>query len=84
MTNMNQKPEDAQKLNAEIKKAWPKLSDDDIKLCSTNHDQFFSRLKEKQGVSREDGEKKLQELEKACGCSTSSCGSEKPGAVKAA
>ncbi len=83
MTNMNQKPENAQKLNAEIKKTWSKLSDDDIKLCETNRDQFFAKLKEKQNVSKEDGEKKLQELEKSCGCGTS-CGSEKSSAVKAA
>lgn len=78
MTNMNQNPtqnpENAQKLHAEIKKTWSKLSDDEIKLSQSNRDQFFAKLKEKQGVSKEDGEKKLQELEKSCGCGTS-CGS---------
>jgi hypothetical protein len=83
MTNMNQKPEDAQKLHAEIKKTWSKLSDDDIKLAGTNRDQFFAKLHEKQAVSKADGEKKLQELEKACGCGPS-CGTQKPDATKAA
>ncbi len=83
MTNLNQKPEDTQKLNAEIKKTWNKLSDDDIKLCGTNRNQFLDKVKEKQGVSREDGEKKLQELEKSCGCGTS-CGTGKSDAAKAA
>jgi uncharacterized protein YjbJ (UPF0337 family) len=88
MTNMNQNTSKDQnqdkslKLNAAIKETWSKLSDDDIKLYNGNRDQFFAKLKEKHSVSKEDGEKKLQEIEKSCAamCSTT----EKTGAVKAA
>ncbi len=93
MTNMNQnqnqspnKTENADKIlkfNAKIKETYSKLSDDDIKLYNGNRDQFFSKLKEKQNVSQEDGEKKMQEIEQSCGCGSSS-GSEKTAAVKAA
>lgn len=87
MTNMDQKqnqnPEKTQRLYAEIKKTWGKLSDDDAKLSQTDRGQFFVKLQEKQNVSKEDGERKLQELEKSCGCGIS-CSSEKSDAVKAA
>ncbi|MDD3021879.1 MAG: hypothetical protein PHX61_13005 [Alphaproteobacteria bacterium] len=61
----------AAKLHAKIKETWSKLGDDDIKLYDSNRAQFFSKLKEKQNVSKEDAMKKIQELEKACGCSSS-------------
>jgi len=78
MSNMDQKmtkpagmaTDSAAKLHAEIKKTWSKLSDEEIKLYESRPDQFFAKLKEKQNVSREDGVKKIQELEKACGCGT--------------
>lgn len=56
------------KLHAQIKQTWSKLSDDDIKLYEGRQDQFFAKLQEKQNVSKVDGQKKMQELEKACGC----------------
>lgn len=64
--------ENIAKLQAEIKKTWNKLSDDDVKLYENKRDQFFAKLQEKQNVSREDGQKKMQELEKACGCGSAS------------
>ncbi len=76
MSNMDQSmnkagsPDNTVKLHAEIKKTWSKLSDDDIKLYSDKRDQFFAKLTEKQGVSKEDGQKKMQEIEKSCGCGT--------------
>ncbi len=76
MSNMDQSmnkagsPDNTVKLDAEIKKTWSKLSDDDIKLYSDKRDQFFAKLTEKQGVSKEDGQKKMQEIEKSCGCGT--------------
>lgn len=60
--------ESAAKLQAQIKQTWGKLNDEDIKLYEGKPDQFFAKLKEKQNVSKEDGQKKMQELEKACGC----------------
>jgi uncharacterized protein YjbJ (UPF0337 family) len=87
MTNMNQNtnnPDAADKtakFNAKIKETWSKLNDDDIKLYSSNRDQFLAKLKEKQSVSKEDAEKQLLEMEKSC---ATACNTEKTGAVKAA
>jgi uncharacterized protein YjbJ (UPF0337 family) len=63
----------AEKISAEIKKSWNKLSDDDAKLFPAQADKFFAALKEKQGVSKEDGQKRLDEIKASCG----SCSSEK-------
>ena len=87
MTNTNQnmnKPEasdKALKFNAKIKETWSKLSDDDIKLYNGSHDQFFAKLKEKHNLSKADGEKIIQEIEKTC---AAACSTEKTGAAKAA
>jgi galactose-1-phosphate uridylyltransferase len=55
-------------VSAEIKKSWSKLSDDDIKLYATQPDSFFTKLKEKQGINREDAQKRLAEIKSSCGC----------------
>jgi uncharacterized protein YjbJ (UPF0337 family) len=75
MTNTNPNPnmnkpasvDTDKKLSAKIKETWGKLGDEDIKLYSGNREQFFAKLKEKQGVSKEDAEKKIQEIEKSVG-----------------
>ncbi len=94
MTNMNPnltKAENADKFakfNAKIKETYSKLSDDDVKLYDGKRDQFFAKLQEKQNVSKEEGEKKMKEIEQSCGCGTSAnterSASEKSGNVKAA
>ncbi len=74
MTNMNQPAKTPDtgdknvKMNAKIKEAWSKLSEDDIKLYDANRAQFFAKVQEKQNVSKVDAEKRLAEIEKACGC----------------
>ncbi|MBU0800870.1 MAG: hypothetical protein KKA05_07670 [Alphaproteobacteria bacterium] len=55
----------APQLNAKIKATWSKLGDSDIKLYNEDRSQFFSKLKEKQNVSREDGERLIKEMEKS-------------------
>jgi uncharacterized protein YjbJ (UPF0337 family) len=75
MTNTNPNPnmnkpasvDTDKKLSAKIKETWGKLGDEDIKLYSGNREQFFAKLQEKQGVSKEDAEKKIQEIEKSVG-----------------
>lgn len=57
-------------MNVEIKKVWNKLTDEDIKLYDRQPDQFFSKLKEKHSVSKEDGQKRLQDIKTSCGCSS--------------
>lgn len=87
MTNTNQNMNKAEtsentlKFNAKIKETWSKLSDDDIKLYNGSRDQFFAKLKEKHSISKEDGEKRLQEIEKSC---AAACSTEKTGDTKAA
>ena len=56
----------AAKISKEIKATWSKLSDDDVKLYASSRDQFFAKLKEKESVSKDDAEKRLQEIEKTC------------------
>ena len=61
------KPETGDKnpqLAARMKETWSGLSDEDIKLYSSNREQFFTKLDEKQGVSKEDAQKRMQEIEK--------------------
>jgi len=57
----------AAKMNSEIRKSWDKLSDEDAKLFPAQADKFFEKLKEKQGVSKEDGQKRLDEIKASCG-----------------
>jgi uncharacterized protein YjbJ (UPF0337 family) len=87
MTNENQNTNAPAKVdkfaafNAKIKETYSKLSDDDVKLYDGKRDQFFTKLKEKQNVSKEDGEKQIKEIEQAC---DAACSSEKSGNTKAA
>jgi hypothetical protein len=74
-------PNKAAKFIEEIKEVWSKLSDDDAKLYESNRDQFFAVLKEKHDVSRLDGEKILQEIEKSC---VSACSKDATDVTKAA
>jgi uncharacterized protein YjbJ (UPF0337 family) len=64
-----QQPSDkGEKLHAEIKKNWSKLSDEEIRLYEKQPDQFFGKVKEKHGVSKEDAQKRLTEMKSSCGC----------------
>ena len=56
-------------LNAEIKKVWGKLSDEEIRMHDTQQDQFFGKIKEKHGLSKEDAQKRLTEIKTAYGSS---------------
>lgn len=69
--NMQQNSkENTEKLHKKIKETWSGLSDSDVKLYDGNRDEFFARLKEKINISKEDAQKKMQQLEKDCGCSS--------------
>ncbi len=52
-------------MGAKIKKEWSKLTDDDVGYLEANRDEFFARLEKKQGIRREQAEKRLNELKKA-------------------
>ena len=55
-------------LSAKIKQTWGRFSDADIALAKTQKDQFFAKLKDTYGLSKEDAQKRLGEMEKSCGC----------------
>lgn len=57
-------------VSAEMQKSWDKLSPEDMKLYETSPDKFFGVLKDKQGVTRENAEKRLTEIKNSCGCGT--------------
>lgn len=62
--------ENVEKLHKKIKETWSGLSDRDVELYDGDRDAFFAKLKEKNNISKEDAQKKLQQLEKDCGCSS--------------
>jgi uncharacterized protein YjbJ (UPF0337 family) len=77
MSNMNQNTnkventkENMEKMNKKIKETWSGLSDSDIKLYDGKREDFFAKLKEKSNISREDAQKKIEQLEKDCGCAS--------------
>lgn len=70
-TNATPEQMKVEKLQAEIKKNWSKLSDADIKLYDKQPDQFFAKVKELYGTSKEDAQKRLTEIKATCGCGSS-------------
>lgn len=62
--------ENNEKLYRKIKETWSGLNDSDVKLYDGKRDEFFAKLKEKANISKEDAQKKMQQLEKDCGCSS--------------
>jgi len=52
-------------MGAKIKKEWSKMTDDDLGYLEANRDEFFARLEKKQGIARDEAEKRLKEWNKA-------------------
>lgn len=65
-TKTSEQKDDA--LRAEIKKSWGKLSDADIGLYEKESDKFFSAIKEQYGTSKEEAQKKFEQIKTDCGC----------------
>jgi hypothetical protein len=72
-----------QKLNAELSKKFPKLSQQDIELYHNpaSHDKLFAKLQE-QGMSKVDAQRHLQDVEKSVDANGS--GAAKSDSVKPA
>ena len=70
MKQTSNSKENSDKLHKKIKETWSGLSDNDVKLYDGKRDEFFAKLKEKSNISKEDAQKKLQQLEKDCGCAS--------------
>ena len=58
----------AEKLSAEIKKTWNKLTDDDVKLLESDAAQFFAKIKEKHNLTQDEAQKRLTEIKASGGC----------------
>ncbi len=56
----------AEQLKGEFKKAWGKLTDNDLMLYEGKRDQFVGKVVEIQGIAKEDAEKKIKAIEDAC------------------
>ena len=65
--NKDQLEGKAEQLSAGIKKAWAKLTDNDVLLYKAEKEKFYGRIKELSGDTREIAEKKMKEIEKSCG-----------------
>ena len=57
------------RLRGKIKETWGRLSDDDIALASTKTDQFLAKVQQAYGLSKEDAQKRFDELKKTSGSS---------------
>lgn len=81
MYESSNKPEGhAQKLTAEIKKAFPKLSDEEIALQATAPDKFYEAVQTKQGIKKDEAEKTVKKMDADC---VAACATDK-GADKSA
>lgn len=60
----------AEQLKGKIKETWGRLTDDDIAMASGNRDKFLGKLQETYGLKKEEAQRRLEELESACGCSS--------------
>lgn len=62
--------EGTQKINAEFKKVFPKLTDSDLALykSSSNREKFIEIIVDKQGIDNATASKRLKEIEATCGC----------------
>lgn len=82
MTDVANKSEaHTQKMNAEIKKAFPKLSDEEIGFQASNPSKFYDAVKTKQNMAKDEAEKMVKKLDAECAasCATSKS-TDKPAA----
>lgn len=56
----------SQKLNAEIRKTWGKLTDEEIGFQSSKPDKFFEAVKTKYSINKDEAEKTVRKLEAEC------------------
>jgi uncharacterized protein YjbJ (UPF0337 family) len=53
----------SQKLSAEIKKTWGKLTDEEIGFQASKPDKFYEAVKTKYSISKDEAEKTVKKLE---------------------
>lgn len=65
--NTNQAEGKFEQIKGEIKKAWGRLTDNDIMLYNGQQDKFFGKIKELYGTSQKDAEKRIEAFQKMTG-----------------
>lgn len=67
MTDLaNKSQAHTQKMSAEIKKAFPKLSDEEIGFQASNPAKFYDAVKTKQNITKDEAEKTVKKLDAEC------------------
>lgn len=68
MNELSNKPSlpHTQKLNAEIKKAFPKLNDEELGYQASAPSKFYDAVKAKQGINKDEAEKTVKKLDAEC------------------
>jgi len=61
----------AQKLSAEIKKTWGKLSDEEISFQASKPDKFYEAVKTKYSINKDEAEKTVKKLDAECAAACS-------------
>lgn len=59
-----------EQIKGDIKKAWGRLTDNDIMLYNGQQDKFFGKIKELYGTSQKDAEKRIESFHKMTGSSS--------------
>ncbi len=63
--NKEQMSGNVQQLKGKIKETWGRLSDDDVALYEGKQDQFFGRLRKEYGLTKEEAEAQMGDIERA-------------------
>ena len=64
--SLNKSQAYTQKFSAELKKAFPKLNDEEIGYQATKPDKFYDAVKNKQSINRDEAEKTVKKLDAEC------------------
>ena len=51
-------------LKGKVKEQWGKLTDDDLDVIAGKKEQLLGKIQERQGISRNEAEKQLEEWQK--------------------
>lgn len=69
----------SQALNADIKKTWSRLTDEEIGFQASKPDKFYEAVKTKYSVNRDEAEKTVKKLEAECSKTADKDAVAKPG-----
>lgn len=53
-----------EQIKGKVKEQWSRLTDDDVALLNSQREQFFGRLQELYGTSREEAERTVRDIER--------------------